>query len=102
VHAPPPKYATDALDVSFVRKVSLYQALEAIVNKTIAIPHVLLQYAVINSHCVCLVSVRLRGESELPNAGILEIYYNGSWGTVCEDYFDYRDRDVACHMLGFG
>jgi len=51
---------------------------------------------------VCSVSVRLVGDNTRPNAGRLEVLYNDTWGTVCDDYFDYRDAQVACYMLGFG
>ena len=50
--------------------------------------------------CVCL--VRLAGDHSTPNAGRLEINFNGVWGTVCDDDFDNRDAQVACSMLGFG
>ena len=46
-------------------------------------------------------TVRLAG-SGLPYEGRLEVYYNGAWGTVCDDDFDDVDAAVACYSLGFG
>ena len=33
--------------------------------------------------------------------GRLEIFYNGAWGTICDDYWAEDNADVACRALGF-
>jgi len=48
-----------------------------------------------------LLIVRLAG-SGLPHEGRMEVYYNGQWGTVCDDDFDNVDATVACRSFGPG
>jgi len=44
--------------------------------------------------------VRLVG-SKGPREGRLEVYHNGTWGTVCRNYFTHAAARVVCYMWGY-
>ena len=34
--------------------------------------------------------------------GIVQIWYNGQWGNICDDYYyNQNEADVICHQLGY-
>ena len=46
--------------------------------------------------------MRLVGPNAGKAEGRLEIYQNGTWGTVCDNGFTDKAAKVACNGLGFG
>ncbi len=34
-------------------------------------------------------------------SGLVEIFYNGQWGTICSNGFDEIDAQAVCNTIGF-
>uniref|UniRef100_UPI00398EAB6B lysyl oxidase homolog 3B-like isoform X2 n=1 Tax=Pristiophorus japonicus TaxID=55135 RepID=UPI00398EAB6B len=47
------------------------------------------------------VGVRMSGYPRKHNEGRVEVFYEGEWGTICDDDFKLENADVLCRMMGF-
>jgi len=55
----------------------------------------------LHDDCVELLTVRLVGDDS-NKRGRLEVLHNGTWGTVCGDWFNDAAARVVCNILGHG
>ena len=46
------------------------------------------------------VQIRLQ-DSQYTNQGLVEVYCNGQWGTVCDDEFGQMEANTVCRQLGY-
>ncbi|XP_012671323.2 lysyl oxidase homolog 2b [Clupea harengus] len=47
------------------------------------------------------IQLRLAGDKRKHNEGRVEAYYEGEWGTVCDDDFTIHNAHVVCKELGY-
>lgn len=63
-------------------------------------PQQLIQILQTSLHKTGFEPIRLSGGIG-PHEGRVEVLYNNTWGSVCDDFWGRNDADVACKQLGY-
>ena len=59
----------------------------------------LILFIVADTQPIVSAQVRLISSSSSSSEGRVEVHYNGKWGTICFNGFDFLDALVICRQL---